>query len=65
MTVHRARKSVQVWQTVAVLLLVTLCSSGAPELFIDENWNRSPSEFHSWCLGITDNSVLKCTEAAD
>ncbi len=43
MTVHRARKSVQVWQTVAVLLLVTLCSSGAPELFIDENWNRSPS----------------------
>ena len=69
LTGHRTWKSCRVWQTLAVFLLATSCSSGPLGLFADEERDyftqQEYIEFNSWCLNTTDNPASKCTETAD
>ena len=69
LTGHRTYKSRHIWQTLALLLLVTSCSSGPLGIFTDEERDyftqEEYDEFNRWCLNITDNPASKCLETAD
>ena len=69
LTGHRTWKACHVWRTLAVLLLVTSCSSGPFGLFADEERGHFTQdeydEFNRWCLETTDNPASKCAETAD